>query len=148
MNRIIALNSLRKNILGTFRFLQQPKHLLRRYSMVPLSENGPSPYIERENESITDKRARLLYQSRKRGMLENGLILSTFAERYLNRFDLDQLNMYDRMINIPSNDWDLYYWATGVKDTPPEFENSMMELLKNHVKNENRESRLRQPDLH
>lgn len=24
-----------------------------------------------------------------------------------------QLNLYDRLINEPSNDWDIYYWATG-----------------------------------
>lgn len=148
MNRIIALNVLRKHIFDAKHLLQHQRCIPRKYSMVPLSENGPSPYIERETETITDKRARLLYQSRKRGMLENGLILSTFADRYLSRFDLEQLVLYDQLINKPSNDWDLYYWATGVKDTPPEFENSMMELLKNHVKNENREARLRQPDLH
>lgn len=25
-----------------------------------------------------------------------------------------QLNLYDRLINEPSNDWDIYYWATGM----------------------------------
>ncbi|GIY05284.1 succinate dehydrogenase assembly factor 2, mitochondrial [Caerostris darwini] len=112
-----------------------------------MSENGPNPYIERENENITEKRARLLYQSRKRGMLENGLILSTFAGKYLNSFNPEQLALYDKLINIPSNDWDLYYWATGVKSTPPEFENEIMELLKRHVKNELKETRYTQPDL-
>ena len=34
----------------------------------------PTPKI-RENESFETKKARLLYQSRKRGMLENGLLL-------------------------------------------------------------------------
>lgn len=24
-----------------------------------------------------------------------------------------QLNLYDRLINEPSNDWDIYHWATG-----------------------------------
>lgn len=39
---------------------------------------------------------RLIYQSRKRGMLENGLLLSTFAKKYLNDFDDEQLRLYDR----------------------------------------------------
>ena len=26
-----------------------------------------------------------------------------------------QLNLYDRLINEPSNDWDIYYWATGTR---------------------------------
>lgn len=38
---------------------------------------------------------RLVYQSRKRGMLENGLLLSTFAAKYLNKFDEKQLDEYD-----------------------------------------------------
>ena len=33
------------------------------------------PFIENFNEPEGDKRARLMYQSRKRGMLENGLLL-------------------------------------------------------------------------
>lgn len=33
------------------------------------------PYVEKQGETIELKRARLLYQSRKRGMLENGLLL-------------------------------------------------------------------------
>lgn len=121
--------------------------LLMKYSMVPMAENGPNPYIERLNENLVDKKARLLYQSRKRGMLENGLILSTFAQKYLNSFDKEQLSLYDKLINKPSNDWDLYYWATGVKETPTEFQNEIMDLLKRHVKNELKETRYRQPDL-
>ena len=32
-------------------------------------------YIEKFHEPLEDKRSRLMYQSRKRGMLENGLLL-------------------------------------------------------------------------
>lgn len=46
-------------------------------------------------------------------MLENGLLLSTFAHRYLQTMNEEQLSMYDRLINLPSNDWEIYYWATG-----------------------------------
>lgn len=56
---------------------------------------------------------RLLYQSRKRGMLENGLILSSFAAKYLEEMSESELSLYDRLINLPSNDWEIYYWATG-----------------------------------
>lgn len=90
---------------------------------------------------------RLMYQSRKRGMLENGLILSTFASRYLQNMNDAQVALYDRLINLPSNDWDIFYWATGVKATPAEFNNEVMDLLKEHVKNKDKESRFKQPDL-
>ena len=91
---------------------------------------------------------RLLYQSRKRGMLENGLLLSRFAKKYLNSFNNEQLKQYDRLINLPSNDWDIFYWAAEVKPTPSEFQNEVMDLLKKHLKNENREARITQPDLY
>lgn len=67
--------------------------------------------------------------------------------RYLRTFDEEQLSLYDRLINLPSNDWDIYYWATGLKETPEEFDNIVMDLLKKHTKNEDRESRLTMPDL-
>lgn len=80
-------------------------------------------------------------------MLENGLLLSTFAKKYLDTFDESQMKLYDRLINLPSNDWDIFYWAAEVKPTPSEFDNEVMDLLKEHVKNKNRDARLTQPDL-
>lgn len=80
-------------------------------------------------------------------MLENDLVLSTFAAKYLDKFTEDQLLQYDRLINVPSNDWDIYYWATGARETPDEFENEVMALLREHVRNNDRETRYKQPDL-
>ncbi|XP_014400051.1 PREDICTED: succinate dehydrogenase assembly factor 2, mitochondrial [Myotis brandtii] len=70
------------------------------------------PWQERPDEPIETKRARLLYESRKRGMLENCILLSLFAKEYLHQMTEKQLNLYDRLINEPSNDWDIYHWAT------------------------------------
>lgn len=89
----------------------------------------------------------LLYQSRKRGMLENDLLLSSFASLYLQSFNAEQTALYDKLINEPTNDWDIYYWAIGVKPTPHEYDNEIMELFRKHVSNPKRESRIRQPDL-
>ncbi|XP_008550715.1 succinate dehydrogenase assembly factor 2, mitochondrial [Microplitis demolitor] len=105
-------------------------------------------YVPRLNEDIKLKKARLLYQSRKRGMLENGLVLSTFAKKYLETFNDKQLALYDQLINLPSNDWDLFYWAIGLKPTPAEFNHEIMDLLKTHVRNDDRQSRIVQPDLY
>lgn len=80
-------------------------------------------------------------------MLENGLVLSTFAKKYLDTFDDKQLRMYDVLINLPSNDWDLFYWAAGVKPTPVEFDHEVMDLLKKHVRNDDRQARIMQPAL-
>lgn len=90
---------------------------------------------------------RLLYQSRKRGMLENDLLLSTFAGKYLRDLNDRLTEQYDRLINDVSNDWDIYYWATNTKPTPMEFDNEIMQMLKEHVANAHREQRFQQPDL-
>lgn len=114
-------------------------------------ETGEPPipeYKEKKHEPVQLKRSRLIYQSRKRGMLENGLLLSTFAAKHLASMSEKHLQQYDRLINLPSNDWDIFYWATGVKPTPAEFETEVMALLKEHVKNKNREVRLTQPALY
>lgn len=79
-------------------------------------------------------------------MLENDLLLSTFAKKYLNNFTEEQTIMYDRLINSPSNDWDIFHWIIGKTPAPKEFDNEIMDLLKKHAKNENREA-LRQPNL-
>jgi succinate dehydrogenase assembly factor 2 len=55
--------------------------------------------------------------------------------------------MYDRLINKPSNDWDIFNWAIGKKPTPPEFDNEVLTLLKEFTKNENKECRTTQPQL-
>lgn len=98
-------------------------------------------------ESVEQKRSRLCYQSRKRGMLENGLLLGCFASKYLNAFNAKQLDEYDYLINKVSNDWDLYYWAVGKEQVPDEFNSSVFKMLKEFSLNELKESRIKQPDL-
>ncbi|KAJ7373693.1 Succinate dehydrogenase assembly factor 2, mitochondrial [Desmophyllum pertusum] len=80
-------------------------------------------------------------------MLENGLLLSTFADKHLDSFSDSLLDQYDKLINQPSNDWEIYYWMTEKKPTPKEYDNQVMDLLKNHAKNEKMEERIRQPNL-
>nr|CAH7712534.1 unnamed protein product [Callosobruchus chinensis] len=80
-------------------------------------------------------------------MLENDLLLSTFVHKHLELFNEKQVGLYDSLINGPSNDWDIYYWATDLKPTPEEYDHEVMDLLKTHCKNLNKELRIRQPDL-
>merc|ERR1712228_364991 len=87
-------------------------------------------YVEKFEEPVEEKRARLMYQSRKRGMLENGLLLGSFASKYLGSFDDE-----------------IFYWAVGQKETPEDFDNIVMDMLKEHAKNNDRESRVVMPEL-
>ncbi|XP_046978444.1 succinate dehydrogenase assembly factor 2-A, mitochondrial-like [Vanessa cardui] len=104
-------------------------------------------YDVEKPQTLEKRKARLHYQSRKRGMLENDLLLSTFAKKHLDGFTENQTMMYDRLINSPSNDWDIFYWIIEKKPTPKEFDNEVMDLLKKHAKNENRNA-LSQPPLY
>ncbi|KAL9104822.1 MAG: hypothetical protein Q9163_000270 [Psora crenata] len=75
--------------------------------------------LRRSGEDGNTMRARLLYQSRKRGTLESDLLLSTFADANLSRMTPQQLQQYDLFLD--ENDWDIYYWATQ-EPTPTSHE--------------------------
>ena len=66
--------------------------------------------LKRQNEDLKTKRARLTYQSRKRGILETDLLLSRFSKKYLDSFTEAELDEYDKLLD--ELDWDIYYWAT------------------------------------
>ncbi|KAI9811200.1 MAG: succinate dehydrogenase assembly factor 2 [Phylliscum demangeonii] len=74
--------------------------------------------LRRTGEDVATMRARLFYQSRKRGILESDLLLSTFADAHLGRMTPDQLQQYDRFLD--ENDWDIYYWTTQDPDNTAE----------------------------
>jgi succinate dehydrogenase assembly factor 2 len=103
----------------------------------------PTP-LDRSSETIETTRKRLVYQSRKRGMLENDLLLSTFADKYLKTLSEEELRQYDSLLD--ENDWDIYYWVTGKKPVPEKFNHSVMQKLKEYSRNE-RKHMLRMPEL-
>lgn len=62
------------------------------------SPDLPRPIpVPRHNESIDTLRARLVYQTRKRGTLESDLILSTFAKDQLNLLTMQELREFDKV---------------------------------------------------
>lgn len=104
--------------------------------------------IKRVDESLDKKRARLVYQSRKRGILETDLLLSGFAAKYLKDMTNEELDEYDALLN--ELDWDIYYWVTKNYKTSPVPERWRdSELLKKLQEfSENKEKKiLRMPDL-
>lgn len=104
--------------------------------------------IKRTGESLDRQRARLVYQSRKRGILETDLLLSRFAAEYLKSMTPEELQEYDDLLN--ELDWDIYYWATknySITPLPAKWENSkVLQKLQEFSANKNKEI-LRMPDL-
>jgi succinate dehydrogenase assembly factor 2 len=92
------------------------------------------PRIPRPNEPQEQKISRLLYYSRKRGILETDLLLSTWAQENLKSLTMDQLEEYDILLH--ENDWSIYYWLTNATQPPPHIlKLSILEGLKEHTKN-------------
>ncbi|KAM0750315.1 DUF339-domain-containing protein [Meredithblackwellia eburnea MCA 4105] len=105
-----------------------------------------SPHPEgRDNEPTETLRKRLVYESRKRGILEMDLILATFAKERLALLEDWQLRQYDRFLTLP--DWSIYYYVTDKSKCPEPWASSWVvnELLE-HSRNKGRTVR-RMPDL-
>jgi succinate dehydrogenase assembly factor 2 len=65
---------------------------------------APPKPLPHPGESIETTRARLVYQSRKRGTLENDLLLSSFAQEHLGSMDVEELSEFDKVRSfVPSH---------------------------------------------
>lgn len=71
-----------------------PNHMENTTS--PANTPPPQP-LPRPGESVETLRARLVYQSRKRGTLESDLLLSTFAKEKLGEMTEGELKEFDRV---------------------------------------------------
>eukprot|EP00128_Syssomonas_multiformis_P010137 Colp12_sorted_trinity150504_noHs@15989 len=100
--------------------------------------------VARHPETRDVKEARLLYQTRKRGILENCLILSTFFARNHKSWTDAELSYFDKLLDL--NDWDIFYMATGKKPVPEHLQHKLMVDLIEHTRNDRKEI-LKQPDL-
>ncbi|KAJ2384128.1 Succinate dehydrogenase assembly factor 2 mitochondrial [Coemansia sp. RSA 2611] len=90
-------------------------------------------------------RRRLLYQMRKRGILETDLLLSSFAARHLA--DLPRADLDDLDALLANVDWDIFHWASGKTAPPPEIAHMpVFQKLRDHAARRGA-SIVRMPDL-
>lgn len=99
------------------------------------------------DEPLDEKRRRLIWQSRKRGISENDLLLTTWFEKNHEKMNWEQMDEYDQLVNAHVNEWDVFYWISRTRPTPEQFDNETMWALQEHCENKQKEKRLRQPDL-
>ena len=76
----------------------------------------------------SDRVNKLRYRAWRRGFLEADLILGPFADRHLAGFSVAQLDEFEALLDQP--DPDLYAWITDQADTPIEFCNPTLNLIK------------------
>lgn len=90
-----------RNISTTVRRAKDPwplPHTPEHIAYTAKASDVPPPRpIPRPNEPVEKLRARLVYQSRKRGTLESDLLLSTFARDNLDLMSEAELKEYDRV---------------------------------------------------
>ncbi len=79
--------------------------------------------------SIDDARLKKLkFRAWRRGFREADLILGPFADRYVAAFSPDELDAFERLLEVP--DQDLYAWITDRLPTPPEWDGELMRKIK------------------
>lgn len=118
--------------------LRNPQDVVEEWGM-------PTP-IDRTGETPQALRARLIYQTRKRGVLEADLLLSTFARDQLPAMDVAQMQEFDKVSLgdertcsrsrphtqatrltpqfLDEPDWDIYYWCVDKKPVPERWANT------------------------
>lgn len=64
-------------------------------------------------------------------MLENDLVLGTFAEKNLSTMKDPLLEQYERLLNAP--DMEIFKWLTDKTPVPKEFENEVYFMIKEHA---------------
>ena len=79
--------------------------------------------------SIDDARLKKLkFRAWRRGFREADLILGPFADQYVAGFSPDQLDEFERLLEVP--DQDLYAWITDREATPSEWDGDLMHKIK------------------
>lgn len=76
--------------------VSKEKYVPERLSDDPESWAMPQP-LDRKGESEETLRARLVYQTRKRGCLEGDLLLATFARDRLKGMGVDEMREFDKV---------------------------------------------------
>ncbi|PVU88424.1 hypothetical protein BB561_005871 [Smittium simulii] len=83
-----------------------------KYSMGKLQFSTKT--TETENKEHETLKRRIIWQTRKRGILESDLLLSAFVSENINTMSKPLLLEFDQFIS-EHNDWDLFHWISGAK---------------------------------
>lgn len=144
-SRLIQCTNLRFITLRSFTRQADDPSAIPPPSTEPISHLSIPKPVRPADEPIEILKKRLTYISRKRGILETDLLLSTFCSAHLDTMPHSQLQEFDSLLE--ENDWDIYYWATGSRPVPKEWASSpVMKMLVEHSKAKQKRV-LRMPDL-
>jgi antitoxin CptB len=88
------------------------------------------PQTQPQVETIENWRKRLTFRAWHRGTREMDLLIGSFAEKYINGFDKEDLAIFEEI--LINNDPDVYDWIIGRQLPPPELKSRVLDLLLGH----------------
>jgi len=79
---------------------------------------------------MDDRRKRILYRAKLRGMKETDLILGGFAEEFLAGMSATELDQFETLLEEP--DANIVDWLFNRTPVPPEYDTPIMARLKDY----------------
>ena len=79
--------------------------------------------------NIDELKKKIIYRSNYRGTKEMDKLLSSFAKKYINKLEINDLNDLEKFLNI--DDTNLYNFYNGSKTDKEIKENKISSLFKN-----------------
>ncbi|MBT5074141.1 MAG: succinate dehydrogenase assembly factor 2 [Kordiimonadaceae bacterium] len=81
-----------------------------------------------KEESIEIRRKRLKFRSWHRGIKEADILLGSFADRFLEKMTVSQLDLYENLLR--EADSDIVAWITNDREPPEHYNHDVMVMLK------------------
>lgn len=72
-------------------------------------------------------RKKLMYRSWHRGCKETDMLLGYFALKYLDKFSLNELTEYEKIVDL--DDYELYCYITRKTNLPSNLDSKIMDLI-------------------
>ncbi|KAL6073140.1 Ankyrin repeat-containing domain [Balamuthia mandrillaris] len=107
------------------RFAAKPPSSYNFTNQLPSEVEGAAPSL------LDGRRKCLLFRSKERGMLENDLILGTFALKYLATMSETELKLFEALLE--ESDPDLWQWITKKMDLPERLDHDLMRRIQTHA---------------
>ena len=82
----------------------------------------------RSSADLDPRRRKVLFRAWHRGIREMDLIMGRFADAEIGGFSEDELDEFERLIEVP--DRDLFRWITGEDETPSNYDTALFRRLK------------------
>ena len=92
--------------------------------------------VDTDNADDINRRKRMLYRCKQRGLLELDMLLGTWATENIFDLSTDELNDFESIIKQENPD--LQNWILQHEEVPKELDNGIMKTLQEYVKSTNK----------